>query len=99
MNDNETYDPTWRDDAELDALLLVAKITALADLDGALDIPEGHRAIRAEDLPSARSPPDSPAMAALFGSAAVVTATPGGTGAQGGGGRRECRGLRWRPLH
>jgi hypothetical protein len=83
MNDNETYDPTWRDDAELDALLLAAKITALADLDGALDIPEGHRAIRAEDLPSARSPPDSPAMAALFGSAAVVTATPGRHGRSG----------------
>jgi hypothetical protein len=54
MDENETYDPTWRDDAELDALLLAVKITGLADLDGALDIPEGCRAILAEDLPSAR---------------------------------------------
>lgn len=40
MDDNEAYDPTWRDDAELDALLLAAKMAGLADLDGALDIPK-----------------------------------------------------------
>jgi hypothetical protein len=50
MDDNEAYDPTWRNDAELDALLLAAKMAGLADLDGALDIPKGHRAILAEDL-------------------------------------------------
>jgi hypothetical protein len=49
MDDNETYDPTWRDDAELDALLLAAKITGLADLDSALDIRAGHRAVVAGD--------------------------------------------------
>lgn len=49
MDDNETYDPTWRDDAELDALLLAAKITGLAGLDGALDTQAGHRAIVAAD--------------------------------------------------
>lgn len=49
MDDNETHDPTWRDDAELDALLLAAKITALTDLDGALDTQAGHRAIVAGD--------------------------------------------------
>jgi hypothetical protein len=54
MDENEAYDPTWRDDAELDALLLAAKMTGLADLDGALDIPEGRQAILAEDLRSAR---------------------------------------------
>ena len=53
MGSNETYDPTWRDDAELDALLLTAKITGLADLDGALDIQAGHRAVIAGDAPSA----------------------------------------------
>jgi hypothetical protein len=53
MDGNETYDPTWRDDAELDALLLAAKITGLADLDGALDIRAGHRAVIAGDSPSA----------------------------------------------
>jgi hypothetical protein len=52
MDENETYDPTWRDDAELDALLLVAKITGLAELDGALDIRTGHRAILAQDPPT-----------------------------------------------
>lgn len=40
MDDNEAYDPTWRDDAELDALLLAAKMAGLAALDGALDIPK-----------------------------------------------------------
>jgi len=50
MDDNEAYDPTWRNDAELDALLLAAKMAGLADLDGALDIPKGHRAILAADL-------------------------------------------------
>jgi hypothetical protein len=49
MDDNETYDPTWRADADLDALLLAAKIAGLADLDGALDIKAGHRAIVAGD--------------------------------------------------
>jgi hypothetical protein len=49
MDDSEPYDPTWRDDAELDALLLAAKIIALADLDGALDTQAGHRAIAAGD--------------------------------------------------
>lgn len=49
MDENDAYDPTWRDDAELDALLLAAKMAGLADLDGALDIPEGHRATLAED--------------------------------------------------
>jgi hypothetical protein len=37
MDENDPYDLTWRDDAELDALLLAAKIVGLADLDGALD--------------------------------------------------------------
>jgi hypothetical protein len=55
MDDSETYDPTWRDDAELDALLLAAKITGLADLDATLDIRTGHRAITAEDSPPPRS--------------------------------------------
>jgi hypothetical protein len=45
MDETEDYDPTWRDDAELDALLLSAKITGLADLDGALDVQSGLRAI------------------------------------------------------
>ena len=45
MDDNETYDPTRRDDAELDALLLAAKITGLTGLDGALDLRAGHQAI------------------------------------------------------
>jgi hypothetical protein len=45
MDDSETYDPTWRDDAELDALLLAAKIRGLADLDGVLGIRAGHGAI------------------------------------------------------
>jgi hypothetical protein len=49
MDDNEAYDPTWRDDAELDALLLAAKMAGLADLDGALDIRKGRRAILAAD--------------------------------------------------
>lgn len=49
MDENETYDPTRPDDGELDALLLAAKITGLADLDGALDIRTGHRAILAQD--------------------------------------------------
>jgi hypothetical protein len=52
MDENETYDPTWRADAELDALLLAAKVTGLADLDGALDIRTGHRAILAQDPPT-----------------------------------------------
>jgi len=51
MDENDPYDPTWRDDAELDALLLAAKIIGLADLDGALDIWTGHRAILAQDRP------------------------------------------------
>jgi hypothetical protein len=51
MDDNETYDPTWRDDSELCSLLLAAKITGLAGLDAALDIRAGHRAIVAGDLP------------------------------------------------
>lgn len=51
MDENDPYDLTWRDDAELDALLLAAKITGLADLDGALDIWTGHRAIPAQDRP------------------------------------------------
>ena len=34
MDEPQTYDPTWRDDAELDALLLAAKVAGLADLDG-----------------------------------------------------------------
>jgi hypothetical protein len=51
MDENDTYDPTRRDDAELDALLLAAKITGLAELDGALDIRTGHRAILAQDPP------------------------------------------------
>jgi hypothetical protein len=55
MDENEAYDPTWRDDAELDALLLAAKMAGLADLDGALDIAEGHRAILGKDLSSART--------------------------------------------
>jgi hypothetical protein len=49
MDDSETYEPTWRDDAELDALLIAAKITGLKDLDGALDIQAGHRAIVIRD--------------------------------------------------
>jgi hypothetical protein len=49
MDENEAYDLTWRDDAELDALLLAAKMTGLGDLDAALDIPEGHQAILAQD--------------------------------------------------
>lgn len=49
MDGSEPYDPTWRDDAELDALLLAGKITGLADLDGALDIGAGHRAIVIQD--------------------------------------------------
>jgi hypothetical protein len=52
MDENDPYDLTWRDDAELDALLLAAKITGLADLDGALDIWTGHRAILAQDPPA-----------------------------------------------
>ena len=32
MDEPQTYDPTWRDDAELDALLLAAKVAGLADL-------------------------------------------------------------------
>lgn len=52
MDENDPYDLTWRDDVELDALLLAAKITALADLDGALDIRTGHRAILAQDPPA-----------------------------------------------
>ena len=51
MDENDPYDLTWRDDAELDALLLAAKIIGLADLDGALDIWTGHRAILAQDRP------------------------------------------------
>ena len=54
MDDSETYHPTWRDDAELDALLLAAKVRGLADLDAALDIRAGHGAIVTGDsLPSA----------------------------------------------
>jgi hypothetical protein len=49
MDDNETYDPTWRDDSELYSLLLTAKITGLVGLDAALDIQAGHRAIVAGD--------------------------------------------------
>jgi hypothetical protein len=45
MDETETYDPTWRDDAELDALLLAAKVVTLARLDGALYIRNGYRAI------------------------------------------------------
>jgi hypothetical protein len=45
MDDSETYNPTWRDDAELDALLLAAKMSGLAGLDGALDVQAGHGAI------------------------------------------------------
>jgi hypothetical protein len=51
MDENETHDPTWRDDAELDALLLAAKITGLADLDRTLDIRTGYRALRGQDPP------------------------------------------------
>ncbi len=56
MDDNETYDPTWRDDSELYSLLLAAKTASLADLDGVLDIEAGHRAIIARDLPAPGSP-------------------------------------------
>jgi hypothetical protein len=52
MDENEAYDPTWRDDAELDALLHTAKITGLAGLDGALDIRTGLRAILVGDPPA-----------------------------------------------
>jgi len=52
MDENDPYDLTWRDDAELDALLLAAKMAGLADLDGALDIWTGHRAILAQDPPA-----------------------------------------------
>jgi hypothetical protein len=37
MDDNESCGPARRDDAELDALLLAAKIAGLADLDRALN--------------------------------------------------------------
>jgi hypothetical protein len=49
MDSSEPYDPAWRDDAELDALLLAGKIIGLADLDGALDTGAGHRAIVIQD--------------------------------------------------
>jgi hypothetical protein len=51
MDETETYDPTWRDDAELDALLLAAKVVTLADLDSALDIRNGYRAIALQREP------------------------------------------------
>jgi len=48
MDETEAYDPTWRDDAELDALLLAAKVAGLGDLDRALDVPHGYRVIQCE---------------------------------------------------
>jgi hypothetical protein len=36
MNEPGRYEPTWRDDAELDALLRTGKIIGLADIDHAL---------------------------------------------------------------
>lgn len=36
MNEPERYEPTWRDDAELDALLRTAKIIGINDIDASL---------------------------------------------------------------
>ena len=36
MNEPEEYNLTWRDDAELDAILLAGKIIGLADIERAL---------------------------------------------------------------
>lgn len=38
MNEPENTNPTWRDDAELDAFLLAGKIIGLADIEVALNI-------------------------------------------------------------
>src|SRR2546429_47640 len=48
MNEQERYEPTWRDDAELDALLRTGKIIGLADIDRTLDIKAGYQAIPVE---------------------------------------------------
>ena len=45
MNEPGRYEPTWRDDAELDALLRTGKIIGLADIDHALDIKAGYQAV------------------------------------------------------
>jgi hypothetical protein len=48
MNEQQRYDPTWRDDAELDAFLLAGKVIGLANIESALGIKAGHRAILAD---------------------------------------------------
>src|SRR5690242_12206275 len=48
MNEPGRYEPTWRDDAELDALLRIGKIIGLADIDRALDFKAGHQAVPVE---------------------------------------------------
>ena len=59
MNEQERYEPTWRDDAELDALLRAGKVIGLADIDRTLDIKAGYQAIPVE---AATELPDSPRL-------------------------------------
>jgi hypothetical protein len=51
MGDQENYDPTWRDDAELDALLLRAKLATLKSLDKAMDYDAGLQSIKTQGRP------------------------------------------------
>jgi hypothetical protein len=55
----------WHDDAELDVLLLRAKIGALAALDGALDLDAGWAAIR--DRYARKDQPPSASAGSLYG--------------------------------